>query len=327
MASPSTAITRFEYGTTFNEFDAAMNEKGYIGPKVLRPRVVGKQAADVGKVPIEARLQQRQTKRAPGAGYNRADFEFTKYAYSVEEYGAEEVMDDAQIAIYGDIIDAEDVHAQRAESAVCDEYERDVAAAVFDTAVWTGAALTTAVATPWSTHATADPVKNVFDAIEKVVLGSGLEPNALVLNRKIVRDLLLCEAVKDMIKYTAVPTAAQIRSALAELFDLPMLLVAGGLKNIANAEKDVSISRIWPNGSAMVAKVAVGDDPREACIGRTFIWPGDGPGAPGSDEKLAVVVEEYREENKRGSVLRARNNRDIVIMYKEAGHLLTNLGA
>jgi hypothetical protein len=39
-------------------------------------------------------------------------------------------------------------------------------------------------------------------------------------------------------------------------------------------------------------------------------------------EALAVVVEEYREESSRASVLRARNDRDIEIMYAEAGHLL-----
>jgi len=75
----------------------------------------------------------------------------------------------------------------------------------------------------------------------------------------------------------------------------------------------------------MVARVAETDDPREPCIGRTFMWAGDGPGAPGTGEEIAVLVEEYREESRRGSVLRARNDRDIELMYPQAGCLITGL--
>ena len=74
----------------------------------------------------------------------------------------------------------------------------------------------------------------------------------------------------------------------------------------------------------MVACVAVTDDPQEPCVGRTFLWNEENAGV-GTDEELAVIVEEYREEGVRGSVIRARNDRDIVIMYKEAGHLLSNV--
>jgi hypothetical protein len=72
----------------------------------------------------------------------------------------------------------------------------------------------------------------------------------------------------------------------------------------------------------MLARVAVTDDPQEPCIGRTFMWTGDGPDAVGTAEALAVIVEEYREEKVRGTVFRARNNRDIEMMYPQAGHLL-----
>jgi hypothetical protein len=324
MASPSSAITRTELGTTFEEFDLMMNKMNFIGSSVLRPRSVGKNAADVGKIKIEQLLQSHSTQRNPGAGYKRDSFTFDKFSYSVLEYGKEEVIDDAQLAMYGDIVDAEDVSARRAEHAVLEEYERDVAAAVFNATTFAGA-MTGAVAVPWSTAATATPTANIATAIEAVAANSGLEANALVINRKTLRNLMNTAELVDRIKYTQTPTASQIRSAMADLFDLKYILVAGGFKNTANSGQDASISRIWSDSYAMVCRVAETDDPRESCLGRTFIWPGDGPSAPGDGGALAVLMEEYREEKVRGSVMRARNNRDIVIMYAEAGYLLSGI--
>jgi hypothetical protein len=324
MPSPSSAITRLELGSTYEEFDLKMNQRGFIGSQVLRPRIVAKNSGDVGKVPLKQLLQSRSTKRAPGSPYARDNWEFDKFAFSVQEFGKEEPLDDAQLAMYGDLIDAERVCADRAEEAVLNEFERDVSTAVFNATTWTGAALTTAITNEWDDYANADPINDVHAAAEKVSAGSGVEPNALILNRSVYRNLLQCDQVVDRIKFTVTPTASALRSALAELFDLRYVLVAGGFKNTANEGQAASLSRIWDPEYVMVARVAETDDPREPCIGRTFIWPGDGPGAPGDGGALAVLMEEYREEKVRGTVFRARNNRDIVIMHAACGHLLSN---
>lgn len=326
MAVPSTAITRLELSATFSEFDLAMSRKRFIGPQVLRPRMVGVQAADVGKIPIEALLQTGDDSRAPGAGYKRGDFEFTKFSYATDEHGREEPLDDRQLALYRDILDAEAIHSQRAIDIVLRNYEIAVAAAMYDTDVWTGAALTTAITHEWDDATNAVPIDDVEAAKRKVIDGCGLEPNALILNRNQFWNLAHTDQVVDLLKYSGIDDPKRIReAAIAALLDLEYILVAGGIKNAAKEGQDVSISRIWSDEYAMVARVAVTDDPQEPCVGRTFLWSEDGPGAPGSDEELAVLVEEYREENVRGSVIRARNDRDIVVMYKEAAHLLSNV--
>lgn len=330
MPSPSSVITRFELGSTFSEFNIKMNQLGYIGASVLRPRLVGKNAADVGKVPLKELLQAagKTNKRAPGSGYNRDNFKFDKYSYSVSEYGKEAPLDDAQLAMYGDIIDAEAISADRAEDSVLAEYERDAAAAVYDTATWTGASLTT-VGSDWTNASSGKPITDITNACEKVALGSAIEPNALIINKTQWRNFSLNAEIIDRIKYTQTPTQAQIASDLAGLFGLKYIFVAGGMgggfKNTAKEGQAASISRIWASDKAMVCRVAESDDPQEPCIGRTFMWDGDGPGAPGDGGKLAVIMEQYREEASRSTVFRARNNRDIVIMYAAAGHLLTGL--
>ena len=102
MVMPSTVITRLDLSSTFVEFDAAMQRKQFIGPKVLRPRMVGIQAADVGKIPIAQLLQSHDTSRATGSGYNRGDWKFDKFSYSTSEHGWEEPLDDRNIKIFQD---------------------------------------------------------------------------------------------------------------------------------------------------------------------------------------------------------------------------------
>lgn len=321
---PSSAITRYELSVPFSEFDLMVNQRGYIGPSVFVPRMVGIQSADVGKLPLEQLLQSKSTKRAAGAGYKRGDFEFSKFNYSTEEYGWEEPLDDRTLAIFGDLIDAEEVHAMRAADFVLQEYERDCATALYDTAVWTGGALTTAITNEWDDHTNATPIDDIIAAREKVVSGSGLDPNALVMNNYQFNHLANCNQIVERVKYTERADQETMRRAVAACLGLDRIIVAGGFKNTANPQAAASIARIWSNEYVMLARVATSSDPKEPCVGRSFIWGGDGPGSVGTNELLALVVEEYREESVRGSVLRARNDRDIVVMYPEAGHLLSN---
>lgn len=324
MATPATAVNRWEYGVSFSEFDLEMNHRGFIGPRVLRPRGTAQQSASYGKIKIEQLLRQRSTKRAGRGSYGRDNWEFDQLSFATEEYGWEAVMDDRELRIYRDILDQESISRLRAIDAVCQEYERDVAAAVFNTSVWTGAALTTAVATPWSTWATATPIKDLNAAIDKVRVG-GVRPNALILNDPLYRDLINCAEVLDRIRYAQVASREVVVAALSGLLNLKQVIVGDSLKNTANEAAAASISDIWGR-YAMVARVAETEDPREVCIGRTFMFEAENsPGAAGTEDALAVIVEEYREESSRGSVFRARNDRDIQILYPQAGHLLTGV--
>jgi hypothetical protein len=324
MATPTQAVTRWEYGMSFTEFDLEMNWRGFIGPKVLRPRMSSQQSASLGKVKLAQMLRQRDTKRSGRGGYGRDNWEFDKFSFATEDYGWEAVMDDREMKIYRDILDQEAISRMRAIDAVCQEYERDCADLVFNTSTWTGAALTTAVGVAWSTWATATPIKDINAAINKVRV-AGVRPNSLVINDPVYRDLINCAEVIDRIKYSQTASPDVVKAALAGILNLKQVIVADSLKNTANEAATPSISDIWGR-YAQVCRVAETDDPREVCIGRTFMYEAENsPGAAGSQDALAVVVEEYREESSRAGVLRARNDRQIQVLYAEAGHLLTGL--
>jgi len=327
MASPSVAITRTELSIGFREFSLEASRRGFIGPSVLVPRAMGKQAADVGKVELEQLLQTVDTNRAPRSGYARRTFEFGKFDYSCKEHGLEEPVDDADIALYQDILDCEAVHAARAQDGVLRKYEIEAAAKVFDTAVWTEiAGLQTPVSIPWDQAGSAVPITDIKTERQRIFDRTGFYPNKLAINGKTFSDLQLCSQVLDRLLYGGSnrDPANVTAEALAALFGLDEVLVSTGSYNAANAGQAASISPIWANGYAMLFRGAVSDDVAEPCIGRTFLWPGDGAG-PGSASEIALLLEEYRQENVRGSVLRARTYYDLKILYPEAGQLLSAL--
>jgi hypothetical protein len=152
--------------------------------------------------------------------------------------------------------------------------------------------------------------------------GSGLWPNALVINHKVFRLLRNCSQVIDRIASSGAgsPTKASDITAemLAQVFDLEYVIVAGASKNSAKEGATAAPAQIWSSLYAMVCRVATSSDFREPCIGRTFHWSEDG-------SSIGGMVETYRDEAVRGEIVRVRHDVDEVVLYPEAGHLLSNI--
>lgn len=324
MPSPSTSLAtlRPDIAASFMEFDLAMDRAGFVATRVLPVFEVQKQSGKFGKIPIEQLLQKRETKRASGAGYSRGKWTFTDASYATEEHGAEEPVDDREAEMYSDYFDAEVISGMRAMDAVLRNAEERVADAIFNTTTWTGAALTTAVTTPWATLATAVPLTDVEKAVIKVYDGTGIWPNALIMNRKTFRNLRNVAQVIDRIEASGAGSPAKASDVtvqmLAQAFDLDFVIVAGASENTANEAAAATLAQLWSSDMAMVARVATSNDFREPCLGRTFHWGADG-------SNIGGTVETYRDENVRSNIVRVRHEVDEIVLYTEMGHLLTNL--
>lgn len=321
MPQPTSTLAtlRPDLASSFEAFDLAAEKEGYIARKVFPTVDVASQAGTFGRIPLAQLLQQRDTRRAPGSGYSRGNFTFETATYSCKEHGAEEPIDDRESKMYADYFDSETIAAARAYNAVLRNAEARVASTVFNTTTWTGATLTTSVATSWATIATAVPLTNVEAAVQRVYDNSGLWPNAMIINRRVFRNLRNTAQVIDRIASSGAgdrTLASDITvQQLAQAFDLDYIIVAGGSQNTATEGQAAAVGQIWGNGFAMICKVATGSDFREPCIGRTFHWSEDGSGVDGA-------FETYRDEVVRANVVRVRQDVDEVVLYPQAGHLL-----
>jgi hypothetical protein len=322
MPVPSSTLStlRPDLAASFEAFDLQAEKEGYIAQKVFPVVSVDSQAGNFGKIPLAQLLQQRTTTRSPGSGYARGNFTFEPATYSCEEHGAEEPIDDREAKMYANYFDSEVIATKRAYNAVLRNAEKRVADAVFNTTTWTGASLTTDVSSvPWATVANAKPLDNVEAAVQKVYDNSGLWANALVINKKVFRNLRNTPQVTDRIASSGAGNRVLASDVslqmLAEAFALDYIIVAGGSLNSATEGQTASVSQIWSGTYAMVCRVATGNDFREPCIGRTFHWAGDGSNVDGA-------IESYRDEVVRSNVIRVRHDVDEVVLYAQAGHLL-----
>lgn len=323
MPSPTGSLATLRPDlATFLEFDLESDKAGFIATQVFPVINVMSQAGSFGKIPIEQLLQQRVTARSPGSGYARGNWTFTSATYATEEHGAEEPIDDREAKMYAEYFQAEQISTMRAFSAVLRNAEARVAAAVFNATTWTGSALTTAPTHEWDDATNAVPLTDVEAAVQKIYDNSGLWANALIINRKVFRNLRNNAQMIDRIESAGAgsPTKASDITVqmMAAAFDLEHIIVAGTSKNGAKEGQAATPTQIWSGEYAMVCKVANGGDMREPCIGRTFHWSDDG-------SSIGGTVESYREESNRSDIIRVRHDVDEIVLYTEAGHLLSNI--
>lgn len=323
MPAPSASLATLRPDlATFLEFDLESEKNGYIASKVFPVVEVASQAGSFGKIPLEQLLQQRSTNRSPGSGYSRGTYTFTSAAYACEEHGAEEPVDDRQAKMYREYFDAEQIATMRAFSAVLRNAEIRMAAAVFNATTWTGSSLTTAITHEWDDATNAVPLTDVEAAVQKVYDNSGLWANALIINRKVFRNLRNCAQVVDRIESNGAGSPSKASEItvqmLAQAFDLDHIIVAGTSKNSATEGQSATPAQIWSGEYAMVCRISTSQDMADPCIGRTFHWSEDGSSVGGT-------VETYRDETVRGNIVRVRHDIDEFPLYTEAGHLLSNI--
>lgn len=323
MPSPTSSLaTQRPDLATFLEFDLESEKAGYIATQVFPVIDVQSQAGNFGKIPIEQLLQQRNTKRAPGGGYARGNWTFEPATYATEEHGAEEPVDDREAKMYSEYFVAEQISTMRAFSSVLRNAEQRVADAVFNTTTWNGASLTTAITHEWDDATNCVPLTDVEAAVQKIYDNSGLWANALVINRKVFRNLRNSAQVIDRIESNGAGNAAKASDITAQMlaaaFDLDYIIVAGTSRNGAKEGQAASPTQIWSGEYAMVCRVSTSPDMRDPCIGRTFHWAQDG-------SSIGGTVESYRDETKRSDIIRVRHDVDELVLYPQAGHLLSNI--
>lgn len=316
----STTLQRPDLGAVAYEYMLEASERGFIGLSILPIFPVEKQSADYPKIPIEALIKIPETKRSPKGNYNRGDYEFETGTYACEEYGWEEPVDDGQAALYRRFFDAEEIATRRAVDIILRGQEARISAAVFNTGNITG---TANVGTEWSTVATCTPRADVEANKLSMRAASGLLADTMVISYKVFRCLMRTAEILAAFRYTNPVELGgeEVQKALlAQYFGIGRVLVGGAIKDSAKKGQAVSIADLWDDEYCGLFKVSDGgQDLREPCLGRTFLWTADSPSN--------LVTEQYREEQTRSWVYRVRQNVDEAFIFTGAGWLIGNIYA
>lgn len=312
--SGSRSTPRLDLGVAMWEYMEQAED--FVGTKVLPIMPVSVQSAKFSKIVREGILRRADVKHAAGDNYARDGFATEDDSFATEERGMEAKMPDQTRMFYKKDFDADLVASRIATRRVMAEQEIAISSLLFNDTTWNGSALKTTVATAWSNIA-ADIIGDVLAAKEKVRAGTGMDPDTLIISKAVLVYLMKNTGIRQALHYTTLPGLAAIRAALGPLFGLSKIHVAGGVYNSANEGLAASVSDIWGNERAMVAKTAnPGDDIMTPCLGRTFAWTDFSPDGEG------VLVEQYREEQTKSDIFRSINHCDEKVFDASFAHLI-----
>lgn len=301
MAFPTsdTAVQRPDLGVLVHEYMETQNAlMGFVGTQIMPILPVMESTANYPVMPKEVMLKLQDTKRAMRGKYPRSDFEWEEGFYSTSENGWEEAVDDREVKLYASTFDAEAMATQRATVIIARGQEKRIADIVFNATNFTANAITH----EWDDATNAVPITDVATGKLAIRSASGMLPNALIVAYSTFLNLKQCDQIVDLLKYTfpGIDINQMSLQQLAQVLDVPQVIVGGAVYDSAKKGQDASIADLWDNEYAMLTKISTTPQLTEPCIGRTFLWTPESGGGH--------VVESYRDETVRGDVVRVRQD-------------------
>jgi hypothetical protein len=318
MPSPTsgTTLQRPDLGVLAYEYLLDASQRGFIGLDLMPIFEVPDKSADYPIIPIESLIKDQNTKRTARGDYARGNWEFQTGTYDCQEYGWEEPVDDVEARLYSRFFDAEQVSTEIAVDRILRGHERRVAALVQTTA-------NSNVTIEWSTAATAKPKADIESAKNALRAASGLLPNAIAMGYVPFVNVLNTVELRDAFKYTSpieVGGMEAQKRILAQYFGVDRILVGDAQHDTAKKGQSATLADIWDDEYVTLLRISGGGSRlREPVFGRTFLWFEDSP--------QTVVVETYREEQKRSTIVRARQHVGEAVVYAGARYVLGNITA
>lgn len=311
----ATTIQRPDLGALAYEYMLEGSQRGFIGMDVMPVFEVPEQSADYPVIPIEALIKDQDTKRNAKGNYQRGDWEFETGTFKCEEYGWEEPVDDVEARLYRRFFDAEMVSTEIAIDRILRGHEKRVAA------VLEAGAADNSVTNEWDDASNATPQADVESGKTAMRSASGLLPNAVAFSYKVFRNVLMTAEIKDAFKYTnpiEIGNMEAQKSILAQYFGVERVLVGNAQRDTAKKGASFTLADVWDDEYCHLLRISNGGPQlREPVIGRTFLWFEDAP--------QAVVVETYREEQRRADIVRARQHVDEAVIFANAKYKLGNI--
>lgn len=303
MYNTTDSVPRADISTVLME--AVGQEKLFIGqmiyPVFPSPREVGRYPKfRIGPSEL-LKGSPGSTKRNETGSYNETSRKFEWDSYQTEEYGLEERVDDVVARRMENFFDAEVVTGKYLSNHLMIDYEREVAAKTFDYNTFT------------TTHAdvkyqdanlsTIDVPKDFNAALERMTL-LGEAPNCIIMSLHLFNLLRRSQKLQTYVYgfLNVTQGGSQITSEmLANVFGVDQVLIAKKSYDSALKGNGPTVTSIWGDDFLAFAKIGSGDF-MNGGVGRTIIWDADSPGG-------LFTSESYRDERRRGNMLRVRSNR------------------
>jgi hypothetical protein len=253
------------------------------------------------------------TIRGKDGSYNEINRAHTTDSFVCVDRGLEERIDDAFARDASRFFDAEVITAQMILRQMRLAQEKRCASVLFDTNNFN--ATNSAVAYTESNIATIDFPRDMLDAVDRLT-GKGIIPNTVVMNIAVWNRLRRSSKLQTYL-FGNLPSGLQrmvTPSDLADAFGIQNIVIAAVKSDTAKKAKTPSLSHIWAPNYVWIGNTASGDFAAGGAV-RQIIWTGDAPDL--------FVSETYRNEARRGDMVRVRQHTTEKVIDQTAGELIT----
>jgi len=321
MFNTTDSVPRADISTVLME--AVAQEKLYIGQLVYPTYPSGR---EVGRYPkfrigaaelLKAGTGYGSTKRNETGTYNELTRKFEWDSYQTEEFGLEERVDDVVARRMESFFDAEVVTSKLLMNSLMLDYEVEVATTLYNASTFT--ATNSTVAYTEANITTFDVPLDMNAAIERMTF-LGEVPTSAIMSLSLWNRIRRSQKLQTYVYgYLNVNQGgSQITEQMfANVFGLQEILIAKKSydTSLKNTTPTTTVVPVWPNTYIALVKRAEGDF-MNGGVGRTIVWDADSPGG-------LFTSESYRDEKRRGNMLRIRSNRVLKTVSPNCVQLIT----
>ena len=288
----------------------AVGRNRFVGPQILPFYGVDKSQGKYPKINA-AQFDNDITKpRAAGSNFAQTSSEYTSATFECLEYGAENALDDIDLArSESDAgLDIATVAANQLADGLMVGHEIRVANAL------SGASFTSTAATAaMSAAGSATPIADINAAVLRLNADGIFDRVNLIIEASLYQEMLQTDDMRNLINGSGTMTWAQ--DQVARILGVDGIIIAATRYNSALKGQSASRAAIWPTSSFYVAQLADGPFVNGG-IGRTVAYEGRGSG-------VQFVSETFRTEQPPASVVRVRHTVDELIINDTAGETIT----
>ena len=293
-----------------SQFSQFYTNSNYIAELIL-PRLAVKERtgkfAKYGKENLRA--YSGQILRAPGTRAHSVDYSVSQGSYACTEKSLEKLVANEFVNNTDDPYSPKrDATAVLMDNIMVNQ-EVALSTALSSTAIITQN-VTLSGTDKWSDQANSSPLTNIDTAIETVRAATGQQPNLIVFSRNAWLAFRAHPDVREQLKYTngGNNSVAAWVQFVKDYFNLEEVLVGNAVYNSANEGQTDVIADIWAN-NVWVAFRAKQPTLMKATLGLTL-----------SD--VPREVDTYRDESRRGDVLRIRDSYDQNLFDTSLAYLI-----
>ena len=266
---------------------------------------------------------ENRFQRAPGSAYERIEYTHSTATYSCNEFGLEHVVDDAEQANADQPLDPLQDGTLAVRTQLLTEAHAQLSALLTDSGT-TFASFTSAAATSWATHDTAEPVADADTAWASMIDNGTYVPS---LHDKVVAmaqdewtDLLRNADLIDRVKYTGLGAGQVTMQAVAQYLKADKVLLVPNVEASSRDGQTFASADIWTSGVVGFYAVPKGRPALKAPgLGFTAVWQA----ANGGDAMSGFAIRRYRQEEINSWVIRGNMHYDPKVSQAASGYLIT----